>query len=108
MSTAVKTVGSYYGAVCLNSIVRDQAFKPFEFLSWGIKKQLGAVTLLWPLGVAFIFIPPCDPLLFLQVIVVFFISDLSLFFRDLYSLVSGNAFIVPRAFEESTLEKRER
>lgn len=64
------------------------------------------MKLLWPpLGVAFIFIPPCDPLFFFEVIIIFFIFDLSLLFPDPYSMVSGNAIVVPRAFKESTLEK---
>lgn len=60
----------------------------------------------WPLlGVAFIFIPPCDPLFFFKVINVFFIFDLPLFLPDPHSMVSGNAIVVPGAFKESALIK---
>lgn len=36
---------------------------------------------------------------------MFFVFDLSLFFPDPNSVVSGDAVIVPRALKESTLEK---
>lgn len=67
-----------------------------------MKKQVGPGPAPGPLGVAFIFVPPRDPLLFLRVVAVFFIVDLPLFFGDLYGLVSGDAIVVPRASEEST------
>lgn len=61
----------------------------------------------WPLlGVAFIFIPPCDPLFFFKVINVFFIFDLPLFLPDPHSMVSGNAIVVPGAFKESAHRSR--
>lgn len=86
----------------INMQVLNRLLNPFDFLSWE-KKQFGySEACLAPLGVAFIFIPPCDPLFFFKVIIIFFIFDLSLFFPDPYSMVSGNAIIVPRAFKEST------
>lgn len=38
---------------------------------------------------------------------MFFVFDRSLFFPDAYSMVLGNAVIVPGALKESTLEKGE-
>lgn len=55
------------------------------------------------LRVTFIFTPLCDPLFLFEVIIVFFVFDLSLFFPDPNSMVSGDAVIVPRALKESTL-----
>lgn len=94
----------------INIQVLNRLFNPFEFLSWEnfLKQFRYCEASLAPLRVTFIFIPPCDPLFFFKVIIIFFIFDLSLFFPDPDSMVSGNAIIVPRAFKESTLEKGER
>lgn len=100
--------------MCSHSEISPQGLSRLLNPNW-ISELEKAVWVLWsffflgpPLWVAFIFVPLCDPLFFFKVINILFIFDLSLFFPDPYSMVSGNTVIVPRAFEESTLEKRER
>lgn len=85
------------------SVPRLSRLKPPEHLCW--KKQegfRGVRGFLCPLGVTFVFVPLCDPLFFFEVVIVFFVLDLSFFFPDPYSVVSGNAVVVPGALKEST------
>jgi len=57
------------------------------------------------LRITFILIPFCEPLFCLKVF-AFPIFDLSFFFSNSYSMIAGDAVIVPGTLEEPTLGPR--